>query len=375
MKKILIIAGEESGDQHASSFIKNILKQRDDISFFGIGGTHMEQAGAKILYNLAAYGVTGLFEIIKSSHIIYQVFKILKTWCQENIPDLVILVDYPGFNLRFAKYLKRHYPQVKILYYISPQIWAWKASRLKTIQKYIDTMAVILPFEKEIYTKTGIEAYFVGHPLMQNADLKLSLRNGAAEGTELNNSSRSIALLPGSRIHEIKKHLPVMLKAMSSLDENIQVLIPVAETIDIDSIRTYCKYFTLNCEIAKGSAIEMMARSEVVIVASGTASLEAALLMKPMCIVYKSNFITAFIARLVIKIPYLGLCNILQGEMIVPELLQNACNSQNLALITKKLLHDKSYRETMQKNLSNLCASLGDNQRDCSMEELILRKL
>jgi len=371
-RRIVVIAGEESGDLHAASFIRALKTNNPDLLVSGIGGRHMQDAGAHLISDLARFGVTGLSEVIRHLRIIKQAFNLIKAHLTANKPDLLILVDYPGFNLRLAKFAKQVLG-IRILYYISPQIWAWKASRINTIRDCVDRMAVILPFEKAIYERAGIPVSFVGHPLVDNIAMPGDIY---AERRELGlpQNKRIIAMLPGSRTHEIERHMPVLrdsAQLLSSQFDDLHFVIPIAGTINPDLIKAYFKNTTIPHTLVNGLAVKTVACSDCVVVASGTASLECALLEKPMCIIYKASFLTYLAASKLIKVNYLGLCNLLQNEMIVPELLQYDCNPAELTRIIVDLLNDPAISKRMIKRLQMLKQSLSAQQADCSITALI----
>lgn len=368
---IVIIAGEESGDRHAAEFAEQLLASNPTLEITGIGGRHLEAAGVRLISDLARYGVTGFTEVIRHAWVIKKAFKDIKNHLRECKPDLLILVDYPGFNLRLAQYAK-HKLGLRIIYYISPQIWAWKANRIETIRACVDHMAVILPFEKEIYTKAGIAASFVGHPLVNNIPEYPDL-NKLRHNLGLPADKKLIAMLPGSRRNEITRHMPVMaatIKALSRTSPDVHFVIPVAGTLDPKLLKTYvtdsrCVTFL------EGQALEAAACSDCVVVASGTASLECALLEKPMCIIYKASWLTYFAAMKLIRVKYLGLCNLLQNKLLVPELLQDDCNVEELTKMVTKLLFDDAFKKRMKGDLRKLKYSLSNNEADCSIFSLI----
>lgn len=366
-KRIVVVAGEESGDIHAASFIKKLKNKNPQLHISGIGGKHMQAAGANVINNLASHGVTGLSEVVRHFRVIKKAFHDIKNHLSDTKPDLLVLVDYPGFNLRLAKFAKRELG-IKIVYYISPQIWAWKANRINKIRLYIDQMAVILPFEKAIYEKAKVPVAFVGHPLANTLnDKKESI-------VKSHTNKKIIALLPGSRVQEIEKHLPIMLKSaqrLSRKNSDLHFIIPVASSINPEFILNFSKQYSIPITIVLGKAIDVMQDANLVIVASGTASLECALLKKPMCIIYKVSFITYLAALKVIKVKYLGLCNLLLNKMVVPELLQYDCNVEELTKIVSKLLHDESYISQLKQQLEQLNQSLSINAADCDIASII----
>lgn len=375
-KRIVIIAGEESGDLHAASFIRQLKTNNPNLQISGMGGKHMQNAGAHLVSDLARFGVTGLSEVIRHMGVIRRAFKDIKAHLIANKPDLLILVDYPGFNLRLAKFAK-HILGIRTLYYISPQIWAWKAGRIHTIRDCIDQMAVILPFEKKIYERAGVPVTFVGHPLVSQISTCKNI-DDARRKLGLPTNKRLIAMLPGSRLHEIEQHMPVLqqsAKILCNQFDDLHFVIPVASTIEPAFIASYFKDGSIPYTLITGQAADTAACSDCVIVASGTASLECALLEKPMCIIYKASLLTYMATFKLIKVKYLGLCNLLQNEMIVPELLQYDCNPHELTRIIIDLLNDTSVSQRMQTRLQQLKLSLSAEQADCDISQLIEREL
>lgn len=375
-KRIVIIAGEESGDIHASILIKQLKATYPKIEISGIGGRHMKEAGAELVYDLACYGVTGFTEVFRYLNILRSAFLAIKEHLRILKPDLLILVDYPGFNLRLAKYAKRELG-LKILYYIGPQIWAWKANRIHLIKECVDRMAVILPFEKTIYENAGIPVSFVGHPLVEKMSLTIA---SLASREELNIplDKTVIALLPGSRTNEVERHMPILQETAQLLDKQypgMHFVIPIAGTINPDKIKAYFTNKSLSVSFIQGKAIDCMAASDFVIVASGTASLECALLEKPMCIIYKSSFLTYLAAMSLIKVKFLGLCNLLVNRMMIPEFLQYDCNAIELSQYILNFQQNPTQPQKMINQLSSLKDSLSDKKSDCSLLALVESEL
>ncbi|MBA3537025.1 MAG: lipid-A-disaccharide synthase [Tatlockia sp.] len=374
-KRIVIVAGEESGDIHAASFVRLLKADNKNFEFSGIGGRHMQEAGVLLISDLARYGVTGFTAVFRHLRVIRQAFYAIKSHLEKTKPDLLILVDYPGFNLRLAKVAKKM--GIRILYYISPQIWAWKAKRIETIRACIDRMAVILPFEKKIYEQANVPVSFVGHPLVEKINHCDDVQN-ARITLELPIDKRLVAMLPGSRINEIEKHMPVLVATAEKLSQQIDGLhfvIPIAGTIDSAKIKRYFAKSSVNISFIQGKATDVVACSDCAVVASGTASLECALLEIPMCIIYKASKLSYHIVMKVIKVKYLGLCNLLRNEMVVPELLQDDCNPIELTRALNDLLTNQETISRMQKRLKNIKLSLSSEQADCSIAELIQTEL
>ncbi len=362
---LFIIAGEASGDLHGSHLVKNLKKEIPQLTVTGVGGEKLAEAGTNVLYPLANYGVTGFTEVIKQFQHIHKSFKLAKTFIRKNDIDLVILIDYPGFNLRFAKFAKKL--GKKVLYYISPQLWAWKPGRISIIKENVDTMAVIFPFEKHIYQRAGVPCYFVGHPLV-----KTNLN------TSNNRYKKLIGLLPGSRTQEIKTLLPIMLEAATKLKQRypeLKFVLPIAPTVDTDFIKSFVDKSPLNIHCVRVPTTELLTQVYCAIVASGTASLEAALCHTPMAIIYKASRLTYCIATQLIQTKYLGLCNLIANKMIVPELLQDDFNSDNLLDVMSQFISDENYHQKTAQRLKKISKMLENNTSDCTLSDLVLRML
>jgi len=371
-KRIVVIAGEESGDMHAAAFIRELKQRHTNLEISGIGGQHMEDAGVTLVSDLARYGTTGLSEVIRNLPIIRRAFHRMKAHLQAQKPDLLVMVDFPGFNLRLLKFAKQTLG-IRILYYISPQIWAWKPNRIQLIRAYVDKMAVILPFEKALYERAGVPVAFVGHPLM---DKILANQDTAALKAMLGlpHDKRLLAILPGSRVNEIERLMPVLRDSAIKLTQaypDVHVVIPVARTINPELIQSHLKNSTLPYTLIKEQAVETVYCSDYVVVASGTASLECALLTKPMCIVYKVSWLTYFAACKLIRIKFIGLCNLLQQQMIVPELLQYDCNVVELYKTVTDLMTNTDTSSRMVSRLQQLKQSLSAQSADFTISQLI----
>jgi lipid-A-disaccharide synthase len=371
-KRLVIIAGEESGDQHAAQLVRLLKAKHPSLLISGIGGKHMEAAGVPLISDLARFGVTGLMEVFRHLRVIHKAERAIRAHLTANKPDLLILVDYPGFNLRLAKFAKRTLG-CRILYYISPQIWAWKAKRIHVIRECVDHMAVILPFEKKIYEHAGVPVSFVGHPLTARIDaVEQNLPRRETYG--LPSQKRLIALLPGSRINEIERHMPVLRDTAIQLAKqfpDLHFVLPIAGSLEPAMVKSFWPTEAPPCTFIQGKALEIAACSDFIIVGSGTASLECALLKKPMCIIYKVSFISSLAVAAVIKVKYLGLCNLLQQKMIVPELLQYDCNVTELTRVMHTLLTDPTAAANMQGRLATLKHSLSLSQMDTSLLALV----
>ncbi|MBF0484202.1 MAG: lipid-A-disaccharide synthase [Candidatus Omnitrophica bacterium] len=332
-KHIFIVAGEASGDIHASHLVEAIKHRMPNVSFSGMGGEHLRKAGVHIYEDLTKMAFIGVWEVITHFKEIKTIFDQTLNLIKTQKPDAVILVDYPGFNLRLAKKIKK-LGGIKVIYYVSPQVWAWKANRVFFIQKYVDRMMVFFNFEKNFYEKFGVKVDCVGHPLVDmvkptlHADL-------VHEKLGLMYDRLTIGLLPGSRYKEIESLLDPMLEAARLLKKEfswIQLILVKAPTISTEQLENHLKNFDdLNMKISEEGNYNSINACSVCMVASGTATLEVALLVKPMVIIYKTNLLTYLLGKMLIKIPFLGLPNIIAGKSIVPELIQFNATPENIA--------------------------------------------
>jgi lipid-A-disaccharide synthase len=356
-KHIVLIAGEESGDQHAAQLLRQLQSKYPDIKASGFGGVHLKNAGMDVVFDLTTLAITGLTGVLSHLHVIRKAFLLIQAHLRKIKPDLVILVDYPGFNLRLAKWIKKNIP-CPILYYVSPQVWAWKAGRIETIRQVVDHMAVILPFEKALYDKENIPSTYVGHPLLESIS-KVPSQVDCRIRLGFQPTERLVAFLPGSRKQEVLRHMPVMLESLKRLAKDlsfkdIKIIIPIAKSLDqswVESLFQGCPYPYVCID---GNAQMVVQAADAVVVASGTASLECALLMKPSCIIYRSSWLNYYLATLFMKVKYLGLANLLLNQLVFPELLQPDCNPTELEKMIIKLLNPSSWRDQMVNKLHTI---------------------
>ena len=371
-KSILIIAGEVSGDIHGANLIREMKNSVPNLHFFGIGGDRMKEEGAELFYHINQMSLIGLTEIIKHLPFVFNVINRIVLIAKERNPDLIILIDYPGLNIRIGKRLKKL--KKRIFYYISPQVWAWGKNRIKKIAEFTDKMVVILPFEEEIYQNAGIDVEFVGNPLLDIVKTDLTKEEFFTKN-QLSRNKITIGLLPGSRIQEIRNLLPEMLKAMKIITEktkNIQGIISISPSIE-KSI--YDEIIERNFPVKSVEKFNypIMKYSDLLIVASGTATLEATIFETPMIIVYKVSPITFLFAKLFVKIPYIGLANILAKEKIVPEIIQKKLLGEEIAKEIEKVIKNTEIMEKMRENLGRIKTMLGSSGASKRAAELALK--
>lgn len=370
----MIIAGEASGDQHAAKLVEGVQKQNPNLSFFGIGGSHMHDAGVEILVDSAEMAVVGLVEVLAHRKVIFGALNRMREILRTDPPDLLILTDYPDFNLRLAKTAKEC--GVKVLYYISPQIWAWRQGRVKKIRERIDMMAVVLPFEKDFYSKYDVPVRFVGHPLLGEV-IPSKSHSELMQEFHLESNKPVIGLFPGSRRSEIKRLLPIILESASILKQSrpdIQFVMPIASTLTTDDIVTQIKQTSLDILIIEHRPYDAIEICDAIISVSGTVTLEIALMETPMVIINKIAWLSYVIVKQLLKIDNIGLCNIIAGMDIVPELIQNEATPEKISHEINKILDDQDYANTMRRNLSKIKGLLKDDDM-VSLEKLVLDML
>ena len=357
----MIVSGEASGDLHGANLAKALKRLAPQASICGMGGTAMTAEGVEILYDAARMAVVGIIEVISHFSDIRAARKTLYTELRDNPPDLLILIDYPGFNLMMAEYAKKL--GIPIFYYISPQVWAWHASRIKKIGRLVERMAVILPFEQEFYQKRGMAVDFVGHPLLDSVTHKLS-RAEFLGNHDIPADAIVVGLLPGSRKKEISSLLPVYLEAARQLaadHKEIVFLLPLAPSLcraDLD------ENGLADCDlpikvIEGGDRYDLMAACNAVIAASGTVTMELAILDIPMIVTYRTSPITAWLARKLVEVKYVSLVNLVADREVVPEILQEEVTAENLAGQIAPLLYAPKVIANMRQGMAEVREKLG----------------
>ncbi|MGD2029301.1 MAG: lipid-A-disaccharide synthase [Desulfobacterales bacterium] len=356
-KCVMIIAGEASGDLHGSRVVTAMRKKDNTLFFCGIGGQALKAAGVEILVDASELSVVGITEAFSKIPDLLKGLAVAKKTLKRLLPDLLILIDFPDFNLNVAALAKKL--GIRVLYYISPQIWAWRPGRVKKIGKLVDHMAVILPFEEDFYRRHKIPVTFVGHPLL---DTNLDYKKKDFEHAD--NDISVIGLLPGSRDREIARHLPIMLAAAQILFdriENVKFIISLAPGLKrktVEEIVNTHKGAT-DLEIVSGNVKKIFERSSVVIAVSGTVTLESAISGTPMVIIYKVSPISYWLGRAMIQVKHIGLVNLITGKEIVPELLQDQASPARIADTVYNMLDNASDLEKLRHQLLQVKDALG----------------
>jgi len=371
-KSILVVAGEVSGDLHASKVVQACRAQSPETVFWGIGGDHLKAEGVELLQHTDQMSVMGIAEVLKHYRFFKTVMKQILAEVETRRPDAALLVDYPGFNLRLAAELKKR--GVKVYYYISPKVWAWNKKRIPKMARVIDRLMVIFPFEADVFKGTGLQVDYVGNPLVEQIDgfLKTEPMDLPWQGT------RRIALLPGSRRQEIERILPTILSAAKRIEAQVpevsfMIATPnekVAAMVNEKLSETKDQPSCLN--VVCGEAREAMRQAEAAIVTSGTATLETALINTPHVLVYKTSAFTYWFARSVVKVKFIGLVNLVAGKSVTPEILQDEATPQRLADETLKLMSATPGRQTMLEGFAEVRNRLGDKKAASTVAAILL---
>jgi lipid-A-disaccharide synthase len=358
-KKVMIVAGEASGDLHGGNLVEQMHRIDPNVRFYGVGGRNMKEAGVDLIADSADMAVVGLTEVFAKLGTIRKVMHRLKTLLKTDKPDLLILIDYPDFNLTFAKSAKKS--GVRIFYYISPQVWAWRKGRIKTIRKIVDKMSVILPFEAQLYHEAGVDAAFVGHPLLDLVKRKYA-KEEALHRFDLREGVTTVGIMPGSRESEAVKLLPIMLEAAGIIRETIprtQFVLPLADTLDEGFIADIIDKYPVEVKIIRNEIYDVIGSADAVMVASGTATLETALMETPMVIIYRVSPLSYYIGRMIINVDHIGLVNIIAGKTVVPELIQGEATPERVAAEVIDLLTNTERKGRIKSALSEIRNKLG----------------
>jgi lipid-A-disaccharide synthase len=344
---IMIVSGETSGELYGSLLVVSLLKKRPGTRIIGIGGERMKAAGVEIISGISsAFGIAEALSAVRSLKTAYRK---AANALQREKPSLLILIDYPDFNLRLAAEARKN--GVKILYYVSPQVWAWRGRRVKKIARLVDRMAVILPFEEPIYRDVGLECEFVGHPAYDEIQEMKIDKPALKRGLGLSGERPLISLLPGSRPHEIERLLPVIDDTVEELKrtfKDLQFCVPFAPNTDITKYRAIVGNLrSRGVVINRGESLNTLAASDYAVIASGTASLQAVFMGVPAVVIYKLFPLTFWLGRLLVRVKHISLANILCGEEVVKELLQSEVTPKNIAAEIGRIMADAKHREKM----------------------------
>lgn len=356
-KNILIICGEPSGEMHAAGLADALKRLNPEIKLSGIGSELLRSSGVEIFYDIKGLSVMGFFDVLKKIPRFLTLKQLILDKISELKPDAIIFVDFSGFNLRLAKVINNAIPTI---YYVSPQVWASRPGRVKTIAKYIKKIIVLFKFEEEFYRKFKIKAEWTGHPLLDIVKPTMP-KDELLGNLKLSNTKTTLALFPGSRKEEIKRVLPVMLKSAIIIAKKIdaQFVIAKAQQVEWDIYNTLIKDLGLEIKIVEGKPYDCMNIADFCLVCSGTATLETTIMQKPFCLVYKTSALNYLLYRPQIKLPYIGLVNIVAGRKIIPEFIQFNASPKKIADYSVKTLQDKTKLQNISNDLAKISASLG----------------
>ena len=391
--RIMIVAGEASGDLHGGKLAEALLRLNPGAKLFGIGGTRMRAAGVDIRTDISELAVMGVVEVLLHYTRLRRVLRRAQEMLRSERPDLLITVDYPGFNLRLAGSARKM--GIRVLHYISPQVWAWREHRVKSIARRVDMMAVLFPFEVPFYEKHGVPVRFVGHPLLDSVHPTMQ-RAVAQRYFGLDPARPVVGLLPGSRRAELRRLMPLLLESATLLQKrfpDLQLLLPLASSLNMADLAPWldpeteepsqpfsrpCSavhHKSLRVQVVEQQGYDAMHSCDAVITASGTATLELALLGVPMVIVYRVSSLTYAIARRMIRIPDVGLVNIIAGETVVPELIQHQARANKVASATARFLEEPDLARATRRRLATIRQKLGRSGGAENVAQLALEVL
>lgn len=354
----MIIAGEASGDMHGAEVVQELKSIKKDLEIFGVGGDKMQNAGTELIEHIRSISFIGFFEVLFHLPKFFALKDKIKELLISKRPDLVLLIDYPGFNLKIAK--EAYNLKIPVAYYISPQIWAWKQKRVYTIKKFVSKMFVVLHFEEDLFIQNQIPVEFVGHPLLDLFPKDFN-KDEFFKKNNLSKLKKIITLLPGSRNQEINKIFPIMVETLQSFlkQHDVQIIVAVAPTINIDHLSEIAKSLK-DIKFIENDSHSAIQAADVIIATSGTATLEAAYFSKPMIVLYHLKFLTYWLAKIIVKIKLISLVNIILKREVVKELIQNEVKPKIILAELNKIMDDVNYRQKMIVELNKIKTLLGE---------------
>lgn len=376
--RIMIVAGEASGELHGAGVVAALRARRPEIDILGIGGDRMKQAGCELVYHIERFSVMGLTEVVRHLPFVRRALRRLDGILESRRPDALILIDYPDFNLRLAR--KARSRGIPVLYYISPQVWAWRARRIHNIVKLVDCMAVVFPFEVELYEKAGGKVVFVGHPLLEVLESRQTRADFCA-GAGLDSDRPIIGMLPGSRTMEVERMLPAMVGTLRTVQRDlpgVQGVIGLAPTVSRSGLaacltgKAGLEECARSVPVVENSTYEVMNHADLLLVTSGTATLESACFGTPLLVLYRLSRLSWWIARRLVNVPDIGLVNVVAGRRIAPEFLQDEVDPNVLSPVVLDLLRESEKRRAMTRELREVRDRLGTPGASSRVAELAL---
>ena len=366
--KIFILAGEPSGDEYGAELMKHLNSQKSEIQFYGIGGPLMVKQGLNSMVNFKKMSVMGFVEILKSVRFFLSLEKKIIRFIKKSTPDKIILIDYPGLNLRLCQKIKKKI-DCKIFYYISPQIWAWKEKRIETIRKYVDHMIVIFEFEKKWYADRGIQVEYLGHPFLDIWNKNDS--KNFINKYNINLDKPIITLFPGSRNQELQKHLDLLIDSALNIKKKIpdvQILLGLHPSINKPIIKES------NIIIINDTPLKALELATFAVISSGTATLQAAIMNVPSIVIYKMNSWTWFLTKKLVGVKFASMANIIANDLIFPELLQQEVTVKNISEMGFKLIHNIDYKNNMIEKMKFINKQIGEPGASKKIAEFVLSK-
>ncbi len=351
---ILLVAAEASADRHAARLLDAMRLLRPSLRVAGIGGAALRRAGMQILVDAAQVNVVGFWEVVRRYRSLRAVFGRIVDFARLARPTIAILVDYPGFNLRLARRL--HELGIPVVYYVAPQVWAWKEGRVRTIRQFVDRLLVVFPFEVDYFARHDIEAVFFGHPLVD--ELATHTLATAQRGAPADDARRTVAYLPGSRPEELARHMPVVRSVIERLGGSWRHVVARASTIEPAILEAMLQGMEVDVEVSD-DAVEVLADADVALVKSGTSTVEATVLGVPFAAFYRTSAVSYAIARRAIRVPWIAMANILAGRAVVREFIQDACTGEAIAAELCRLSDDAGYRAEVIEGLDSVRRELG----------------
>jgi lipid-A-disaccharide synthase len=371
-KRILIVAGEASGDHHGADLVREVKRQQPEIEFYGIGGRELRSAGVRTQFDSSSLAVIGVWEVMGRLTRIFKAFSWIKSELKHHPPDLIILIDFPDFNFLVARAAKKF--GLPVLYYISPQVWAWRRGRVKIISRTVNKMLVIFPFEEDFYLQHGVAIEYVGHPFMEKTATQL-MPEDARKELGLPPDGLCVGLLPGSRVSEVNNILPCMLQAAEIVvraHREARFVLPLAPTLQHSDINRWLKGSPVQVTVVERNFDLAVKACTVAMVTSGTATLQTALLNVPMVIAYKVAPMSYLIGRLLIKVNFIGMVNLIAGRRIAREFVQHEATPSNLASACLEIVSDPAQQERMKEAYKEIRNTLGEKKASFNAARAVL---
>ena len=374
-KKIFIVAGEASGDLHGADLTRALLTLDPEVTILGMGGGQMRRAGVKILVDAGELAAVGITEALSRFVALTRTFQQLRRALASEHPGLLILIDFPDFNFWLARASRRI--GIPVLYYIGPQVWAWRKGRIRTLKRLVEKMLIIFPFEEALYREAGVPVTFVGHPMLDRLR-DVPTRDEARRQMGCDASDLIVGLLPGSREGEVRHHLPVLIEAVAQIAQakpEAQFLLAVAESLPPRLTESLLQGSDTRIRTLRGQTYQVMRAADLLIIASGTATLEAGLLGTPMIIIYRVSRLSWWAGRLLVDVPSIGMVNLVAGKRVVPELLQRDMTPERVAKTAVELLHSPTALGAIREDLQGIRGRLGEEGASQRAAQEVLKTL